>query len=67
MLGIETKCLSADRTGILVGKCIHVYKGFYKKANAVVGDRILISVRKTVAAKSVKKKISQAVVIRAKC
>lgn len=67
MIQIETKLFGIDNIGILQGKCIHVYKGFYKKAKATSGDKILISVRKRNAAKiALKKKTNQAIVVHTK-
>lgn len=66
MLQVESFIHVADNVGVAVGKCIHVYRGFYKKAYACIGDRILLSVRKKLARKEVKKKLFWGYVIRSR-
>ena len=66
MLQIESFVQVADNVGVAVGKCIHVYRGFFKKANAYIGDKILLSVRKKLARKEVKRKLFFGYVIRSK-
>jgi ribosomal protein L14 len=62
MIQIETQLLAIDKLGILKGKCIHVYRGFYKKTTATTGDKILVSIRKRNATKiTLKKKTNQAI------
>jgi large subunit ribosomal protein L14 len=66
MLQVESFVTISDNVGVAVGKCIHVYRGFYKKACAGIGDRILLSVRKKIARKDVKRKLFFGYVIRSR-
>ncbi len=66
MLQVESFVLVADNVGVAVGKCIHVYRGFYKKACAHIGDKVLLSVRKKIARKNVKHKLFFGYVVRSK-
>lgn len=67
MIAIETKCFSSDNTGLLVGKCIHVYRGFFKKTVGLVGSRLLVSVRRKIPfSKFITKKTYPVVLVRAK-
>jgi ribosomal protein L14 len=67
MIAVETKLNGSDNVGILVGKCIHVYGGFFKKTFGFLGSKILVSVRKKNSSKDIKKKTYQAIIVRSKC
>lgn len=65
MIYVETKCFSADNTGLLIGKCIHVYKGFFKKTAGRVGAKLLVSVRDKIPfSKNITKKTYLALLVR---
>lgn len=66
MIQIESFVNVADNVGVAIGKCIHVYRGFYKKAYAKIGDRILLSVRKKLPRKNVKHKLFFGYLIRSR-
>jgi ribosomal protein L14 len=64
MIFIETKIKSIDNTGIVLGKCIHIYGNSQRKTSARLGKKILISIRKRKNTKLVtKEKMLTAVIV----
>jgi ribosomal protein L14 len=66
MIQIGTHFQAVDNVGIGVGRCVHVYRGFFAKSTGTVGTRVLVSVRKKLPNKILKKKMYWAVITKTK-
>lgn len=66
MIFKESLVKIVDNSGALLGKCIHLYEGNFRQGSSV-GNKILVTVRKVVSNKNIKKgQLHKGIIVRVK-